>query len=184
MLKTLVFLASLQAHAAIDTIDDVANTPIKHAAPELEIFVVDEEQLDIPLDRLSDDQIFGPQGLTEFLQSYEPEAAKKTTLTRTAKAKKTCISQGKASWYGKPFHGRKTASGSRFNMNALTAAHRTLPFGTRVRVTYNGRSVTVTINDRGPFTAGRMIDLSKAAAAKIGLIHAGHGKVTINRCAG
>jgi rare lipoprotein A len=74
----------------------------------------------------------------------------------------------KASWYGPGFHGRKTASGERFNQNAMTAAHKTLKFGTLVRVTYKGRSVTVRINDRGPFTKGRTIDLSKAAARKIG----------------
>ena len=74
----------------------------------------------------------------------------------------------KASWYGPGFHGRKTASGERFNQNAMTAAHKTLKFGTLVRVTYKGRSVTVRINDRGPFTKGRTIDLSKAAARAIG----------------
>jgi rare lipoprotein A len=74
----------------------------------------------------------------------------------------------KASWYGPGFHGRKTASGERFNQWAMTAAHKTLKFGTLVRVTYKGRSVTVRINDRGPFTKGRTIDLSKGAAMKIG----------------
>jgi rare lipoprotein A len=74
----------------------------------------------------------------------------------------------KASWYGPGFHGRLTASGERFNQNAMTAAHKTLKFGTLVRVTYKGRSVTVRINDRGPFTKDRTIDLSKAAARKIG----------------
>lgn len=86
---------------------------------------------------------------------------------------------GIASYYGKRFHGRRTANGERFNMNAMTAAHRTLPFGTRVKVTNprNGRSVTVRINDRGPFHGNRSIDLSRAAAARIGLVHAGVGKV-------
>ncbi len=74
----------------------------------------------------------------------------------------------KASWYGPGFHGRKTASGERFNQWAMTAAHKTLKFGTLVRVTHKGRSVTVRINDRGPFTKGRTIDLSKGAAMKIG----------------
>lgn len=73
-----------------------------------------------------------------------------------------------ASWYGPGFHGRKTASGERFNQWAMTAAHRTLPFGSVVRVTYKGRSVTVRINDRGPFTRGRSLDLSRAAARRIG----------------
>lgn len=73
-----------------------------------------------------------------------------------------------ASWYGPGFHGRKTASGKRFNQHAMTAAHKKLPFGTKVKVTYKGRSVIVTINDRGPFTKGRSLDLSMAAARKIG----------------
>jgi len=78
-----------------------------------------------------------------------------------------------ASWYdctrpGECSKGKKTASGERFNPNALTAAHRSLPFGTRVKVTHKGRSVVVRINDRGPFVRGRSIDLSRAAARKIG----------------
>ncbi len=79
--------------------------------------------------------------------------------------------QGKATWYGPKFHGRKTASGERYNMNRLTAAHKTLPFGTLVEVTNlnNGQSVVVRINDRGPFARGCVIDLSKAAAKQIGL---------------
>jgi rare lipoprotein A len=73
-----------------------------------------------------------------------------------------------ASWYGPGFHGRLTANGERFNQWAMTAAHKTLPFGTLVRVTHGKRSVVVRINDRGPFTKGRTIDLSKGAALKIG----------------
>ncbi|MBI4167104.1 MAG: septal ring lytic transglycosylase RlpA family protein [Acidobacteria bacterium] len=76
---------------------------------------------------------------------------------------------GIASWYGHPYHGRRTASGEIYNMNDLTAAHRTLPFQTRVRVhnLENGRDVTVRVNDRGPFVEGRIIDLSFAAAQAI-----------------
>ena len=73
-----------------------------------------------------------------------------------------------ASWYGPGFHGRTTASGEKFNQWALTAAHKTLRFGTKVLVTHGKRSVIVRINDRGPFTKGRTIDLSKAEAQKIG----------------
>jgi len=85
---------------------------------------------------------------------------------------------GTASYYQ---HGQMVASGARFNPGALTAAHRTLPFGTRVRVTHlgSGRSVEVRINDRGPFIAGRIIDLSKAAAALIGLTASGVGRVSM-----
>lgn len=73
-----------------------------------------------------------------------------------------------ASWYGPGFHGKKTASGERFNQNAMTAAHKTLRFGTKVKVTHKGRSVVVRINDRGPFIKGRTLDLSKGAARKLG----------------
>ena len=81
------------------------------------------------------------------------------------------IQSGHASWYGPGFHGRRTASGETFNTNALTAAHRSLPFGTRVRVVNNktGRSVVVRINDRGPFIGGRVIDLARGAARQIGM---------------
>ena len=81
------------------------------------------------------------------------------------------VQSGRASWYGPGFHGRKTASGETFNANALTAAHRTLPFGTRVRVMNKstGRSVVVRINDRGPYAHGRVIDLSRASAQAIGI---------------
>jgi rare lipoprotein A len=84
---------------------------------------------------------------------------------------------GKASYYGNE-SGSKTASGQRFNQNAMTAAHRSLPFGTKLRVTHRGQSVVVTINDRGPFIRGRVLDLSKGAARAIGLTGAGVGHVT------
>ena len=79
--------------------------------------------------------------------------------------------RGIASWYGYPYHGRRTSSGEVYNMHDMTAAHRTLPFGTRVKVhnLENGRSVMVRINDRGPFVEGRIIDLSYAAAKAIGM---------------
>ncbi len=89
---------------------------------------------------------------------------------------------GKASWYGGKFHGRKTASGERFNKNALTAAHRTLPFGTRVRVTNlsNQKSVVVRINDRGPFgRRERIIDVSEAAAGRLGMKRAGVARIRL-----
>ena len=84
---------------------------------------------------------------------------------------------GMASFYGNE-SGSKTASGQRFNQNAMTAAHRTLPFGTKLRVTHGNRSVVVTINDRGPFIRGRVLDLSTGAARAIGLTSAGVGRVT------
>jgi rare lipoprotein A len=84
---------------------------------------------------------------------------------------------GVASYYGNE-SGRRTASGARFDQDALTAAHRSLPFGTRLCVSRGGRSVVVTINDRGPFVRGRVLDLSLGAARRIGLVGAGVGRVT------
>jgi rare lipoprotein A len=82
---------------------------------------------------------------------------------------------GKASWYGPRFHGKKTASGERFDQNKLTAAHRELPLGTRITVTNleNGKTVRVEINDRGPYKRGRVLDLSKAAASRLGMVEDG-----------
>lgn len=93
------------------------------------------------------------------------------------------IDQGLASWYGERFHGRRTASGEPFNMRDLTAAHKTLPFGTRVRVrnVNNGREVVVRINDRGPFSPKRVIDLSHAAASALDMLRSGVVSVQLLR---
>ncbi len=93
----------------------------------------------------------------------------------------TVLGRGSASYYAAKFNGRRTASGERFDNGNMTAAHRTLPFGTLVRVTNvaTGNSVVVRINDRGPFTAGRMIDVSRAAADELGLVTRGHGTVEL-----
>jgi rare lipoprotein A len=122
-----------------------------------------------------DDRAFS---VTTFLDSpAEKQKPSKTAVEETGLKQM----RGIASWYGPGFHGRQTANGERFNQNDLTAAHRSLPFGTRVRVTNtnNGRSVVVRINDRGPFSGGRVIDLSSAAAAAIGLKSSGVGPVSI-----
>ncbi|MEO1591717.1 MAG: septal ring lytic transglycosylase RlpA family protein [Cyanobacteria bacterium J06632_22] len=112
--------------------------------------------------------------ITEIEGRPAPPAPAQTVAVRS-------VSSGLASWYGPGFHGRRSASGEVFNQNAMTAAHRTLPFGTRVRVTNlnNGRQVIVRINDRGPFSGGRVIDLSAGAAGAIGLRSAGVGPVQI-----
>ena len=92
---------------------------------------------------------------------------------------------GIASWYGKDFHGKKTANGEIYNMHAMTAAHKTLPLGTWVRVynLTNGKSCDVRVNDRGPFVRGRIIDLSYSAAKEIGLVGPGTAKVRIKAMA-
>jgi len=92
------------------------------------------------------------------------------------------IGRGMASGYGREFAGRRTASGERFDPSGYTAAHRSLPFGSKVRVTNErtGDSVVVRINDRGPFTRSRVIDVSQAAARELGLIGPGHGRVSLS----
>ncbi len=105
-----------------------------------------------------------------------PAAATSSTLAKTAD-----VQEGLAAFYGTRLNGRKTASGEKYDQNAMSAAHKTLPFGTRVRVTNtrNGRSVEVRINDRGPTQPNRIIDLSRAAAAKLGMLRAGNVPVRL-----
>ena len=91
------------------------------------------------------------------------------------------VERGGASWYGPGFHGKRTANGERYDMHALTAAHKTLPFGTMVRVKslVNGREVLVRITDRGPFSRNRVIDLSRAAAAELDMLGLGFKQVVL-----
>lgn len=104
-----------------------------------------------------------------------------TLLACAAREMPAYVERGSASWYGPGFHGRPTASGVRFDQNALTAAHPDLPLGTVATVVNldNGRSVEVEINDRGPYVEGRVIDLSKAAARRLDIIEAGVAPVRI-----
>lgn len=110
------------------------------------------------------------------LSSARPAASPAAIATQPAQSVK-----GVAAIYANKFNGRKTASGQRFSQSKLTAAHRTLPLGTEVRVTNirNNKSVEVLINDRGPYYGGRIIDLSSAAAAKVGMINAGLAHVKL-----
>lgn len=124
---------------------------------------------------------------TVTISCHEKEHEKKEQFVNEepfkTEANNTVYEQkGQASWYGAKFHGRKTSSGEIFNMNKNTAAHRTLPFGTEVKVTFlkTGKSVLVKINDRGPHIANRIIDLSKNAADCLGLTSYGCGEVTIS----
>jgi rare lipoprotein A len=119
--------------------------------------------------------------LPRFQPSFEIEAEDALATIAQTDAELEEIGQGQASWYGAQFAGRPTASGERFNPSEMTAAHRTLPFGSKVRVTHasSGRSVVVRINDRGPFHGNRVIDLSRAAAEEIGIRSAGSGRVQL-----
>jgi len=110
----------------------------------------------------------------------ESEALKKPAAPALPIAVRS-VSTGEASWYGPGFYGNRTANGELFRPGTLTAAHRTLPFGTKVRVTnlWNGRSAIVRINDRGPFHGRRVIDLAHGAASQLGLISSGIAQVKL-----
>jgi rare lipoprotein A len=118
----------------------------------------------------------GPEGGAAQAQSVRPDGGIASEIA-------ALFQRGRASWYGPGFDGRRTASGERFEPQAMTAAHRSLPFGTRVRVTHvaTGRSVVVRINDRGPFHGGRIIDLAAGPARMIGLTSAGSAYVSLHR---
>ncbi|MCY1045263.1 septal ring lytic transglycosylase RlpA family protein [Corallococcus sp. bb12-1] len=105
-------------------------------------------------------------------------------VTRREKMPGTYLGEGLASFYGPGLHGRPTASGEKFNQNAMTAAHRTARFGSCVKVMNmeNGRQVEVRVNDRGPFVDGRIIDLSKAAAKSLDMLDKGLARVRLYRC--
>ncbi|GMN14365.1 septal ring lytic transglycosylase RlpA family protein [Altererythrobacter sp. MTPC7] len=149
------------------------------SAPVEQGIAPDLDEAFAPFDELPDAP--APAGNVVDLTTIDPpiEEAPEPEPVDTASGRS--LGTGIASYYGHRFHGRRTANGERFNMNAMTAAHKRLPFGSKVRVTNtgNGRSVIVRINDRGPFTPGRTIDLSRAAAQEIGLVQRGHGKVEL-----
>jgi rare lipoprotein A len=118
------------------------------------------------------------------VRNYPPPAPGTATQPGHGKLPAPSIVQGEqgiASWYGHPYHGRPTSSGEIYNMYAMTAAHRTLPFGTEVRVhdLDNGQAVEVRINDRGPFVEGRVIDLSYSAAKAMGMLGPGTARVQL-----
>lgn len=121
----------------------------------------------------------GADTAAEAAQASEGEGAPQRLGQGAGAARE--VQKGIASWYGPGFHGRTTANGERFDMNQLTAAHKTLPFGTRVLVhnPRTGKQVVVRINDRGPFAPGRVIDLSKAAAHALGIKSRGHDAVVL-----
>ena len=117
-----------------------------------------------------------PNGANVQKVSVEPEG-RRASPKRAAKH----VLNGTASWYGPGFHGKKTASGEIYDQNKLTAAHKTVPLGSKARVTNldNGNTVEVEINDRGPFVDGRIIDLSRAAAGALGIVKSGTAPVQV-----
>lgn len=141
---------------------------------ELEIPASDWDPMNLEVLPLPDPVPETAPALWVFIRPPQAPKEPKTIVSAAGS-----IQQGWASWYGPRFHGRRTANGERFNKFHLTAAHRTLPFNTRVRVTnlQNGRSLVVRINDRGPYIRGRIIDLSYAAARRLGMHQ--HGVIRV-----
>ena len=164
------------------SLSEVPEAMVSHI--DWEVYIVDGDQLSMDLNFFEDQEIFGQEGLLEELLEYEKIASRKNHGKRKEpKAlKRTCVAQnGKASWYR---GAQKTANGENYNENDLTAAHKTIPFHSLVKVTYKGRSVVVRINDAGPYISGRVIDLSRAAAKAIGIIEKGVANVQVQilRC--
>jgi rare lipoprotein A len=148
--------------AVVEAPAESAPAPVKSAVPKARYKVASLGLTPVPTRAL------------EPAQTTRQDAAIAEEIARN-------MQSGRASWYGPGFHGRRTASGERFQASAMTAAHRTLPFGTRVRVTHvgNGRSVVVRINDRGPFHRGRIIDLAAGPAQMLGLTNVGSAYVSL-----
>jgi rare lipoprotein A len=115
--------------------------------------------------------------------AHAPEPPPKRPRTPVEDRARAQVEVGVASYYAGRFHGRRTASGARYDMNALTCAHPSAPFGTRLCVTdlESGRSVVVTVTDRGPFARGRVIDLSLAAAKRLDMVERGLARVRVER---
>lgn len=124
-----------------------------------------------------------PLVLMAPLDAGEASAAAEVAAAVQMPRKGKPLAQGMASWYGPRFHGRRTASGERYDMHALTAAHKTLPFGTRLRVrsVHTGKEVVVRVNDRGPYKQQRIIDLSRAAMVALGTLERGVTEVELLR---
>lgn len=150
---------------------EVASAQIQ-AAPAVEVTMAQPAATDAVIEPAIEKEV---ESETKTLDQ-SPEPVK--TLEKS-----TVIGEGVASFYGAELAGNRTASGERFNPSAMTAAHRTLPLGTKVRVVNkaNGKSVVVRINDRGPFSKGRIIDVSRGAAEKISMVRSGTARVSIER---
>lgn len=164
--------------SVVDGLTEASNAKFVNADP-----AVDQGSVRVATAAISQDRILVPSEppLTPPPSPIELLVVEETSLAPSPSVAVASVQDGVASWYGPGLHGNRSASGEVFNQNALTAAHRSLPFGTRVRVTNmrNGRTVVVRINDRGPFSHNRVIDLSQAAASEIGMVSSGTAQVRL-----
>lgn len=172
LFATLSLLAVLAACTTAPPSPSSANNP-RQAPPRITTL---EKPLPVPATPASPEAAGTPAETALELPSSD---APRPALLAGEPARQ--FERGGASWYGPGFHGRRTASGERYDMNALTAAHRTLPFGTMVRVhsLVNGREVDVRITDRGPFSRDRVIDVSRAAAEALDMLGQGFKEVVL-----
>ncbi|MBD2155953.1 septal ring lytic transglycosylase RlpA family protein [Leptolyngbya sp. FACHB-16] len=171
--------ATLLDISVVDGLTEASNEKFVNADS-----VVDQSSVRVATAAISQDRILVPSEPPLAPPPSPIELLASEDASRTSDPSEftvAAVQDGVASWYGPGFNGNRSASGEVFNQNALTAAHRSLPFGTRVRVTNmrNGRSVIVRINDRGPFSGRRLIDLSRAAASEIGMVSTGTAQVRL-----
>jgi len=172
----LLWLGGCAAPAVPELVSVPSSEPSRPMAAPPPLQALDR-QLDIPVQA---PQSYVPQARYDIASADGEDGLPWDGLPDDAPPARV-FERGGASWYGMQFHQRKTASGERFDMGALTAAHRTLPFGSQVcvRSLVNGLEVLVRINDRGPFAAGRVIDLSRAAAEALGMVGLGIKQVSL-----
>src|SRR6266403_4182138 len=173
--NTLVLMAALTTSQGCGIISDAPNRAVS-----TRVVSPSESPTDNPSNNKPPTHTFPREipPIAKVPSSPETEQAPSTEVI-PAPSQPTMMETGLASWYGPKFHGKRTASGEVFNQEKFTAAHRTLPWGSRVKVTNlaNGKSVDVRINDRGPFGKGRIIDVSRASARALGMV--GRGITTV-----
>ena len=171
-----VLAREIEADTVRESLDAVLSQPLQPFGSEVE----DAEMVEAEDSEVVED---APASAPSSHSAPKPETAITAPAVQPPPAQPNVVSvsTGEASWYGPGFYGNRTASGEVFRPGTLTAAHRTLPFGTKVRVTnlWNGRSAVVRINDRGPFIGHRVIDLAHGAATQLGLVASGIAQVKL-----
>lgn len=192
IVTSLVALSTIPAHAEITPQNTVTQTTEEQSLVS-RVMSKNSPSFNTNLSQLSSltvTKTTGDKVISETVKAKIDLPEEKSVVEKLNTVASTAVRKfsqtGVASWYGRQFHGRKTASGETFDMNALTAAHPSLPLNCYVRVTNekNGKSVVVKINDRGPFHGNRVLDLSYGAAKKLGIVDAGSAKVRIERVDG